>query len=122
MSQQELEQGDQEVMGVVNGHSHPEAEAAAEKIAETVCQPVVEDPDPEECCGECSRAEKLYRKHKQQEKVFTVFFVAVCLLIAAALVAAWYLPGLLIWVINFGVLICGIAAAVKIDKYIRWWR
>ncbi len=36
MSQQELEQGDREVMGMVNGHSHPEAAAAAEEIAATV--------------------------------------------------------------------------------------
>lgn len=122
MSQQELEQGDQEVMGVVNGHSHPDAEAAAEEIADAVCQPVADETDSEDRCETHCTGEKLYRKHKRIQTITTVLFVAACIVIAAALVAAWYVPGMTIWVINFGVLICGIAAAVKIDKYVRWWR
>ena len=125
MSQQELEQGDQEVMGMVNGHSHPDAAAAAEEIVESVTAPVQDNAyafDAEEEKKQCGTAERLYRKRKQMEFMRAALFVAVCLCTAAALVAAWYVPSLLIWVVNVGVLACGIAAAVKVDKYIRWWR
>ena len=131
MSQQELKRGDQEVMGMVNGHSHPEAVAAAEEIAEVATEPVQDSNDRayaneaeteaqyEEACRE---VERMNRKRKRMEDLRAVLFVAACLCTATALVAAWYVPSLLIWVVNVGVLVCGIAAAVKIDKYIRWWR
>lgn len=131
MSQQELEQGDQEVMGVVNGHSHPDAAAAAEEIAEVATAPV-QDSDGRTCDYDaeseaqykeaCREVRRMQRKRERMERMQAALFVAVCLCTAAALVAAWYVPSLLIWVVNVGVLACGIAAAVKIDKYIRWWR
>ncbi len=128
MSQQELEQGDQEVIGMVNGHSHPDAVAAAEEIAESVTAPVQDRHDDacvydaEDEKEQCGLAERLYRKRKQMEILRAVLFVAACLCIATALVAVLYVPKLLVWVVNIGVLACGIAGAVKIDKYIRWWR
>ena len=124
MSQQELEQGDLEVMGMVNGHSHPEAAAEAERIAEGDWYPVEEDlkETAEQYQDRIQAEEALYRKRKRMEILRVVLFVAGCLCTAAALVAAWYVPSLLIWVVNAGVLACGIAGAVKIDKYIRWWR
>lgn len=124
MSQQELEQGDREVMGMVNGHSHPEASAAAEEIERAVRPPMEEDfkESEEEWREQCRAGEALYRKRKRMEILRVVLFEVACLLTAAALVAAWYVPSLQIWVVNVGVLACGIAGAVKIDKYIRWWR
>lgn len=131
MSQQELERGDQEVFGVVNGHSHPDAAAAAEVIAEVATEPV-QDSNDRTCDYDaeaeakyrkaCQEVEQMNRKRKRMEDLRAVLFVAACLCTATALVAAWYVPSLLIWVVNVGVLVCGIAAAVKIDKYIRWWR
>jgi len=130
MSQQELEQTDQEVMDLVNGHSHPDAAAAAEEIADAAWEPTEEEttcdcdvPDVDAQYRErCREGEKLYRKHQRIEALKAALFVAVCLGIAVALLVAWYVPKLLIWVVNVGVFACGIAAAVKIDKYIRWWR
>ena len=124
MSQQELDRGDLEVMGMVNGHSTPEASAAAEEIAEMATAPKEEEvdcdlkADREWCC----EAEKRFRKNKRIATLQLVLSVTVCLCVAAALIAAWYVPALLIWVVNVGVLACGIAAAMKIEKYIRWWR
>ena len=123
MSQAELERDDQEVMDLVNGHSHPEAAAAAEEIAEAVTTPVEDVPDLDAQYRErCEQKEKRFRKQKRREILAVAFFVTACLVIATALVAAWYVPKLLIWVVNMGVLACGSAIAVKIDKYIRWWR
>ena len=130
MSQQEFEQTDQEVISLVNGHSHPDAAAAAEEIADAAWEPAKEEdtcdcdvPDVDaRYREEQEMCEKLYRKRKRAEVRQAVLFVIACLGIAAALLAAWYVPKLLIWVVNVGVLACGIAAAVKIDKYIRWWR
>ena len=131
MSQQELEQGDLEVMGMVNGHSHPDAAATAEGIAESVWKPV-QYADDRTCDCEtsaetqyeeaCREVRRMQRKRERMERLQVALFVVACVLIAAALVAAWYVPILLIWVVNVGVLACGIAGAVKIDKYIRWWR
>ena len=131
MSQKELEQGDQEVMGMVNGHSHPDAAAAAEEIAGIATAPT------ESCDSTCSHVatpvemeyeearrevDRLYRKKKRIEVLKDALCVVACLCTAAALVAAWYVPGLLIWVVNFGVLACGVVGAVKIEKHLRWWR
>ena len=128
MSQQELEQGDLEVMGMVNGHSHPDAAAAAQEIADAAWEPAQDSKDVtgthvEELCAKARlEVDRMHRKLKRMEAMRAVLSVVACVCIAAALVAAWYVPKLLIWVVNFGVLACGIAGAVKIDKYIRWWR
>ena len=121
MSQAEMERDDQEVMGIVNEHAHPEAAAAAEEIADAFSD---EEARAEEAKyrEECKKAEIWIRRQKQKETFSAITFVAVCLMAVVALLLALYVPGALIWVVNVGVLACGIAAAVKIDKYIRWWR
>lgn len=128
MSQQELDRGDLEVMGMVNGHSTPEASAAAEQIVESVNTPVA-GPDEAKCAmkpnpdNECLRAaEHSFRKRLWDARLRLALFVAACFCAAAALVAAWYVPALLIWVVNMGVLFCGIAATAKISNYVRRWR
>lgn len=128
MSQQELEQGDQEVMGVVNGHSHPDAAAVAEKIGKRFSEP---DPalcgDTEqgcECCGmsqEEFKQEYEYWKQTQRKKDMTkvTVCVVICAIVALLLVTAFYLPDLLIWVVNLGVLSCGMVAAVSLDRFFQ---
>ena len=122
MSQAELEREDQEVMEIVNRHAHPEAAAAAKRIAAEAAEPVEDVWDPDAQYRElCQEGEKKLRNEKRKELLRVAIFVAACLGVAAALVAAWYVPKLLIWVVNIGVLACGSAIAVKIDTYIRWW-
>ena len=128
MSQQELDRGDLEVMGMVNGHSTPEAAAAADEIVETVNTSVEESEDQKRARDlkadmECHRtAEKWFRKNRLIANLRLVLFVTACLCVAAALVAVLYVPSLLVWVVNGGVLACGIAAAMEIQRYVRWWR
>ena len=122
MSQQELEQGDQEVMGIVNDHAHPDTAAAAEKITEQLLRP--EEPEPK-CCdgtGKCGPNPDWLRKQKLRAGISAGVCVVICLLVAVLLVAASFFPNIVIWVVNAGVLCCGIVAAVKIDRAVRPWR
>ena len=122
MSQQELEQGDQEVMGIVNEHAHPDTAAVADEITEQLLRP--EEPEPKRCdgTGKCGPNPDWLRKQKTRERISTGVCVAVCVLVAVLLVSANFLPGILIWIVNAGVLCCGIVAAVKIDRAVRRWR
>lgn len=128
MSQKEFEQQDEQVMDMVNGHSAPEATAAAEQIVETVKTPVMEGEGTENIRNPKKEREwhraggNLFRKNYRIAILRLVLFVTACLCIAAALVAAWYVPALLIWVVNVGVLACGVAAAMEIQRFVRWWR
>ena len=121
MSQQELEQGDQEVMGIVNEHAHPDTAAAAEDITEQLLRPVA----PKRTCRDDNKCEPnpdWLRKQKLRERISTGVCVAACILVAVLLVAASFFPNIVIWVVNAGVLCCGIVAAVKIDRAVRRWR
>lgn len=131
MSQQELEQGDQEVMGVVNGHSHPGAAAEAEKIEQRFSTQKTgktpDDPQHEERCV-CGPSPEWKRDMEEAEKRCRVQIkrqviacTVICVLVAAALVAAYYIPDILVWIVNLGVLSCGIVAAVKLDRWRRLW-
>ena len=126
MSQQELEHGDQEVMGVVNGHSHPDAEAAAEDIAAAARQvkreekritvPPAGTPGyAGECCGEGPGA-------KAKRRLFwPVLQVVCCVLVAVLFVTALLEPGFVVYLVNVGVLACGIVAALIVDRRVRRW-
>ena len=122
MSQQELEQGDQEVMGIVNEHAHPDTAAVADEITEQLLRP----EEPERTCSgdtcKCGANPDWLRKQKTREQISTGVCVAVCVLVAVLLVAASFFPNIVIWVVNAGVLCCGIVAAVKCDRFIRFWR
>lgn len=122
MSQQELEQGDQEVMGIVNEHAHPDTTAAAENITEQLLRP----EEPERKCNDdtckCGPNPDWIRKKKLRAGISTGVCVAICLLVAVLLVAAKFFPDIVCWVVNVGVLCCGIVAAVKLDRFAQWWR
>lgn len=127
MSQKEFEQQDEQVMDMVNGHSAPEATAAAEQIVETVNTTLEESEDQKHASNletdmERHRKAEWFRKKKLIANLRLVLFVTACLCVAAALVAAWYVPALLIWVVNVGVLACGVAAAMEIQRFVRRWR
>ena len=121
MSQAEMEQKDQEVMDIVNEHAHPEAAAASDGIADAFA-------DQETRAAEAKHREKqekverLINHQKRKDAFSAIAWVAVCLMAVVALLLALYVPGVLIWVVNVGILTCGIVAALKIDKYIRWWQ
>lgn len=137
MSQQELEQADQEVINLVNKSTSPEATQSAEKIAEEhFAEEKPEGSFPEEAEEETvpgaidakwipanrSIIDKIARDAKKRFRNRMINCVVLCVLIAAALVAAWAVPKLVIWVVNIGVLSCGITAGIAIDRFVRRWR
>ena len=111
MSQQELEKSDPEVMDMVNGSASPQATQTAEDIAE------------EFKALERESAERAKRQmHKRHEVRYLVFIVAACIVVSALCVLALKYSGLVIWLVNAAVLVCGMVAAVKIDRWFRRWR
>lgn len=133
MSQQEFEQNDQEVLDLVNDHAHPEAEASAEEIKKDLgyCSAVENEPTPEEkqlaeehrrWKEEAAREMKRVKSRKRREVFGVSVRVAICVAVACVLVAAMFAPELLIWIVNAGVLCCGIVAAIMIDRWRRTWR
>ena len=127
MSQQDLERGDQEVMGIVNDHAHPDTAAAAEEITEQLLRPEEPEANSKSNCDndEDRLIQTWERKRKFRETIRTGICVAVCLLVAVLLVVANFIPNILIWIVNGGVLCCGVVAAVKLDRLIshrrsRW--
>lgn len=96
MSQKEFEQNDQEVIEMVNRSAAPEAMSQADQLMA-----------------------KLQGTYKRKKKMRTVLVVLLCMSIAAALITALFVPAFVVWVVNIGVLGCGMAAAVAADRYIR---
>ena len=121
MSQAEMEQMDRDVMNIVNEHANPKAAAAADEIAAAFAE---QEARAEEAKNreKQEKVKRLINHQKRKDAFSAIAWVAVCLMAIAALLLAIYVPGALIWVVNVGILTCGIVAALKIDKYIRWWR
>lgn len=125
MSQQEMDLMDQECEEVVNGAAAPEAKAAAEAIAEEWCEETGNGPhtEPDPCCSTawCERQERekeaIARHEKNRRRACLALRIILCLLIGAFFVAVLVEPALVIWLVNAGVLCCGIVAAIAIDRY-----
>lgn len=144
MSTQEMEQMDREVMAMVNNHANPEAEEAAEEILQeqerqgmnagdsSAAVPPQNDTSSVSCADtfprgegleaqriheeEFAELEKQWRRKKNRQ---TVLCVALCVLIAAALLATLAKPELLIWLGNVGVACCITIAGITVDRWIR---
>ena len=115
MSQQEFEQADNEVIEMVENHAHPEAVAAAEEIlkGETRCT-----DNAEGCCCRNQITEAELRR----QILWTAIQVLACVLVAALFVAALLDSAFVVFLANLGVLICGMRAAVLVDRAVRRWR
>ena len=112
MSQQELERGDQEVMGIVNEHAHPDAAAAAMKIERKQKEKSEKAMDAEwqAECGQTVQNRRI---------LWTIVQVLSCVLVAALFVAALLDPAFVVHLVNVGVLACGITAALIVDRWLR---
>ena len=113
MSQQELEQTDQEVMEMVNKSATAGAKRRAEEIADAI-----KEPSPEELADK--EAERLHKEYCHKRKIRAVLCVAACILIAVALLIVLFAPALLVWVVNIGILCCGVVAGMTVDRLQRW--
>lgn len=120
MSQMEFEKNDQEVIEMVNRSATPEAVLQAEQIADAITEPVpdeISDIDKDEqASAMVEKMERMYRRKKTMRYILTV---ALCVVIAAVLIILLYMPFLMVWVVNIGVLGCGMVAAVAVDRYVR---
>ncbi|MBE6943829.1 MAG: hypothetical protein E7453_06160 [Ruminococcaceae bacterium] len=99
MSQQEFEQQDQQAMQLANRESQKKSVADAAKEFRDV------------------RAMEMQRRI-----LWTAIQVLICILVAALFVAALMDTSTVVFLANVGVLVCGMVAAVKIDRAIRRWK
>ena len=125
MSQQELEQTDQEVMDLVNSAASKDAKRYAEQLAEDLREPTPEEIAAEEaekrCREEMEKEQERMKAFVRKQKRLKILGVAACVLIATLLVTALLVPDFVICVVNLGVLICGMVAAIIIDRYQRYY-
>lgn len=125
MSQQEMDLMDRECENMVNSAVAPEAKATAEVIAEEWLEENAPECEPDPCCSTawCERQERekeaIARHEKNRRRACLALRIILCLLIGAFFVAVLVEPALVIWLVNAGVLCCGIVAAIAIDRYRR---
>lgn len=127
----EFEREDLQVMGVVNAHAAPEAAEQAEQIARDlealrqVPEKVADNPVKQEDDAENWRqkAEEDYQRTRKKclRKIDRKMAIGVglCLLVAALFGIALAVPEFVVWLVNLGVLNCGIIAGIITDRCIR---
>lgn len=63
-----------------------------------------------------------YKKFRRQQTIPAVLKIVICVLAAAALVCAMYIPEALPYIVNIGVAACIVAGAIIMDRMIGRWR
>lgn len=141
MSQKEMDQMDQECENVVNSAATPEAKAAAEAIANEWYEENDSKCEPDPCCecgpGEpvsqrvngrytwasgaigCTKVASYAWRERNRRRRQLVARIVLCLLTGTFFVAVLVKPSLIPWLVNAGVLCCGIVMAVGIDRHCR---
>ena len=107
MSQQEFDRADEQVIGVVESHAHPDAKKRAEKICKGEQKVATQD----DSAGDTQAAEL------RRGILLTAIQVLSCILVAALMDASF-----VTFLVNIGVLVCGMVAAILVDRAIRTWR
>lgn len=103
MSQEEMNAMDNEVAGVVNGKT--ESDCPTEGRSHNNCY------DPHR---------KWIERQERRRKLTTVVWLLVCVIAAASLVVALYVPAAMPWIVNIGVICFIVAAAIILDRQLRW--
>ncbi len=101
MSQQEFDMQDQQAIQVAN----------REQKKKSVADPAEE-----------STSEEARVTERQRRILWTAIQILICVLVAALFVAALLDAENIVFLANMGVLVCGMVAAVKIDRAIRDWK
>ncbi len=101
MSQQEFEQQDQQAMRIANREQQKKCAAVA-------------------AGRNASRDARA--AEAQRRMLWTAIQVLSCVLAATLFVAALMDTAIVVFLANAGVLVCGMVAAVKIDRAVRDWR
>ena len=116
MSQQELDRTDRELIDMVNDRASQQAKEDADRLAAALRQPTPEELAAQEAE---EREKKIILEYQRKQKIRRNLGVAACLLIALMLLIARYVPWFVGVVVNLGILICGIVAAIIIDRAMR---
>ena len=103
MSQEEMNAMDNEVAGVVN----------SKKGSDCTAESNVADYFHE-------HHSKWLDKRERRRKLTAVAWLLVCVIAATALVVALYVPAAMPWIVNIGVICFIVAAAVILDRQLRW--
>ena len=128
MSQQEFDQMDEQVMGLVNEAATPEAAARAEEIAKNLGQTEDHARHRESDQKDYKSAiftiqqekfDALWEKAARWRRRRAVITVVLCVAIVAVLLTVMAEPELLIWLVNAGVVSCAITAGITVDRQIR---
>ena len=115
MSQKEMEALDREIEEKVNGKKGMDVGEAG--IPQS---PAATAPFRQGGQGADDR-EQMFRRMAMRRKILAAVWAVVCLLAAAALVVALYVPAALPWIVNVGVMCFVVAAAIIIDRGLRRW-
>ena len=98
MSQQEFDQQDEQAMRIANRKSEPKEGALLNQVSDT---------DVAEL---------------RRRILWTTIQILSCILAAALFVAALMDQAFVVFLVNAGVLVCGMTVAVLVDRAIRFWR
>ena len=119
MSQEEFDQQDKQVIDMVENHAHPDAKKAADDICKreqgAVREPQITTPLPaeqNESNGGTAAAE--LRRHLR-----VGLQVVICAIIASLFLAALRDKNFVVYLVNLGILSCGVTAAIIVDRHIR---
>lgn len=120
MSQTEFEKADAEVIGIVNSAAAPEAMKTANAIEKKMAQEGKRNKDSiaEECVSKVV-VEELQREWKRNAIIACGLYAIAAMVAAIAMVIAMKKPECMVYVANATVLICGIVAALKVEKIIK---
>lgn len=121
MSEQEFEQGTEELFGVVNTHASDTAKLQAELIARREME--VEDAKrKEELAQKKLEAEEEKKTARTKTTLCLIVRLLICTLAAALFVGALLLPSWVPVLCFSGLAVCLIVGAVTTDRFIRSWR
>ena len=114
MSQPEFERADQEAMNVANRvekRAIPQSAAPTERIGVAMTEPRNDGKD-----------EKISKAEQVRQIMWTVIQILSCIFAAGMFIAAMLDPGFVVFLANAGVLVCGMAVAVLVDRMVRQHR
>ena len=119
MSQQEFDQADAQVIGIVEGHAHPDAKKKAARICDAREGMGGMKIAAQNCVNPQSNAKAA---DLRRQILLTAIQVLSCILVAALFVVALMDGSFVTFLVNAGVLVCGMVAAILVDRAIRTWR
>lgn len=63
-----------------------------------------------------------YKKYRRNRQIVAVVKIVICILAAAALVCAMYIPQAMPYIVNIGVAAFIVAGAITLDRTVARWR